>query len=400
MKIKIPNDVKLILQKLENNKHQAYIVGGCVRDALLRIKCKDYDITTDARTNEIKKIFKDYPIIETGIKHGTVTIVINKKNYEITTFRSDGIYLDHRHPEDVKYTNNLEEDLARRDFTINAMAYNEKEGLIDLYNGENDLYSGFIRTVGDGDQRFREDALRILRALRFASTINFSISPLTSKAIFNNRYFLNYVSKERIISEFKQIILSNFGKDIMLEYRDIFYILFPILNQLPFYHYEARIKQLFKAEKNFEIRWAILFSGIYENNIFLSQQPLSNQEVTNIEFLWRYQNIKIPNNEISIKTFLSQIEDDKFLMLIAYQKAINNIDEKQYDDYLESYNNIKKTHQIYRLKDLAINGVDLILLGYKNVEVGNALNFALKKVIEGQLPNDRVVLKNFFSRID
>ena len=199
MKIKLPKNVGYILDKLIKHGYEAYIVGGCVRDSILGLRPKDWDITTSATPKQIIKVFENYKIIPTGLKHGTVTILIDDIGYEITTYRIDGDYEDCRHPKDVVFTSDLKEDLSRRDFTINAMAYNDKDGLIDYFNGYEDLINNkVIRTVGDCDNRFREDALRILRAIRFSAKLNFKIEEDTFIGMFNNTKNLKNISKERI----------------------------------------------------------------------------------------------------------------------------------------------------------------------------------------------------------
>lgn len=188
MIIKLPENVELILSKLNNNGYEAYIVGGCVRDSLLGLVPHDWDICTSALPEQILEAFNDYKIIPTGLKHGTVTIVIDASQYEITTYRIDGEYEDNRHHKEVSFTSNLKDDLSRRDFTINAMAYSPLIGLIDYFNGQDDLNKKIIKCVGDPNKRFNEDALRILRCLRFSSTYNFSIETKTSKSIHDNAY--------------------------------------------------------------------------------------------------------------------------------------------------------------------------------------------------------------------
>ena len=181
MQITIPGDVLTIIEKLEEAGHSAYMVGGCVRDALMGITPHDYDITTSAKPEEIKKVFKK--TIDTGIQHGTVTVIMHGVGYEVTTFRIDGEYKDSRHPKNVSYTDDLTKDLERRDFTINAMAYSKKSGLIDIFNGKEDLERKTVRAVGDPYERFKEDALRILRAIRFAAQLNLRLTKKQKKRL-------------------------------------------------------------------------------------------------------------------------------------------------------------------------------------------------------------------------
>ncbi|UPA29530.1 CCA tRNA nucleotidyltransferase [Terrisporobacter glycolicus] len=215
MKISLPPKVKYIIDKIHENNFEAYIVGGCVRDAILGIKPNDYDITTNATPKTIKNIFRDFKCIETGIEHGTISVVIDEEIYEITTYRIEGEYKDHRRPENVDFTNKLEEDLKRRDFTINAMAYNENEGLVDLFGGKRDIENKIIKTVGNPYDRFNEDGLRMIRAIRFSSKIDFQIEKDTLLAIYNNATIIKNISLERITDEFNKVILSDKPENII-----------------------------------------------------------------------------------------------------------------------------------------------------------------------------------------
>ena len=203
----MPKDVEFIIEEIEKNGFEAFIVGGCVRDALLHKEPEDWDITTSAKPEEIKKIFKK--TIDTGIEHGTVSILLGRNTYEVTTYRLDGKYSDGRHPDKVEFSPLLEEDLKRRDFTINAMAYSKKVGLVDLFEGEKDLKKGIIRCVGVAKERFGEDALRMLRAIRFSAVLGFEIEKNTEKAIVEIAPNLLKVSKERVLVEFNKSLLSS-----------------------------------------------------------------------------------------------------------------------------------------------------------------------------------------------
>ncbi|WP_442871643.1 CCA tRNA nucleotidyltransferase, partial [Aminipila sp.] len=191
MIINLPIDAEKIIKRLEEEGHEAYAVGGCIRDSLLGEQPQDWDICTSAQPEEVMVCFKDYPVIATGIKHGTVTVRLNHRSYEVTTYRRDGVYLDNRRPESVAFVSSLKEDAARRDFTVNAMAYNSAKGLVDYYQGCSDLKAGIIRCVGNADERFREDALRIIRAMRFASVLGFVIEKDTALSMRRNKELLS-----------------------------------------------------------------------------------------------------------------------------------------------------------------------------------------------------------------
>ena len=216
MHIELPENVKYIIDELTSAGYEAYAVGGCVRDSVLGRKPKDWDITTSAEPLEVKKLFKR--TIDTGIKHGTVTVMLKDEGYEVTTYRIDGEYSDHRRPETVEFTSNLSEDLRRRDFTINAMAYNEKDGLIDLYDGIGDIERHVIRCVGNPDERFDEDALRIMRAVRFAAELDFEIDDATRVAAAAHAPELSAVSAERIETELTKLIMSDHPEKLMDAY--------------------------------------------------------------------------------------------------------------------------------------------------------------------------------------
>lgn len=207
MYINLPKSVKFIIEKIKEHGEEAYIVGGCVRDSILGILPNDYDITTSAKPNKIIDIFKGYKIIENGIKHGTVGILIEDEVYEITTYRVEGEYEDNRRPKNVEFTSKLVDDLKRRDFTINAMAYNEEDKLIDYFDGVKDLHDKKIRTVGNPDERFIEDGLRIIRAIRFSSKLGFDIEKETFESIKRNSSILKNISRERVSDEIKKLYL-------------------------------------------------------------------------------------------------------------------------------------------------------------------------------------------------
>ena len=224
--ITLHKDVSYLLSRLESAGYEAYAVGGFVRDALLGREAGDCDITTSALPEQIKEIFSDLRIVETGIKHGTVTVLYGGASYEITTYRVDGEYADNRHPDTVCFTASLVEDLARRDFTVNAMAYSDSRGLIDAFGGREDLDRRLIRAVGDPERRFSEDALRILRALRFASVLDFEIDPDTARAVFTESYRLSNVSAERILVELRKLVGGIGAYRIITEYAEV---LIPLL---------------------------------------------------------------------------------------------------------------------------------------------------------------------------
>ena len=224
--IKFKNEALEFVNLIKDNGFQAYLVGGCVRDSLLGIEPLDYDVTTSALPSQIIDIFSNCKIIPTGIKHGTVTVIYKNIPFEVTTFRTDGMYLDNRHPDSVNFTNELKDDVSRRDFTINSICFDDE--VVDYYNGIEDLNNKIIKSVGDPLVRFEEDALRIIRALRFSVKLGFDIDSNTSNAIHKKKHLLNNVSIERINSEMDKMFMYN-CEIIVKKYYDIFEVIFPHL---------------------------------------------------------------------------------------------------------------------------------------------------------------------------
>ena len=227
MSISLPRDVNTIITRLEGAGFEAFCVGGAVRDSLMGIVPGDWDVTTSATPEEIKKVFSDYKTIDTGIAHGTVTVLCDKTPYEVTTYRIDGEYSDNRRPESVSFTRNLEDDLSRRDFTINAIAYHPTKGIVDLFHGQDDIYNSIIRTVGNAHTRFNEDGLRIMRALRFSAVLGFTIEEETRKAIHENKDLLKNISVERISVELVKLIQGKNAFNVLMEYSDVFSVIIP-----------------------------------------------------------------------------------------------------------------------------------------------------------------------------
>lgn len=227
--ILIPPHALTVVERLERYGFEAYVVGGCVRDSLLGRCPKDWDVCTNALPEEVLRVFRRFHVIKTGLQHGTLTVMVNHQPVEVTTFRIDGSYTDNRHPDSVNFVSRVEEDLARRDFTINAMAYNPTRGLVDAFDGQADLRARIIRCVGEPDARFNEDGLRILRALRFAARYNFGIETETAYSIHRNRHLLENVSVERIFSELKGILIGEGVLGMMQAFPDVFSIIIPEL---------------------------------------------------------------------------------------------------------------------------------------------------------------------------
>ena len=400
MKINLPPKVRYIINKIYENNYEAYIVGGCVRDAILGFEPNDYDITTSASPNTIQEIFKDFKCIETGIEHGTVSVVIEDEIFEITTYRIEGEYKDHRRPDKVDFTDRLEEDLKRRDFTINAMAYNEKKGLIDLFGGKEDLNNKIIKTVGNPYDRFNEDGLRMIRAIRFSSKLNFTIEKETLKAIYDKSFIINNISLERITDEFTKIILSDKPENIKYLFETKLLKYLNISNEdnigklKQFYNEIVILK---KINKNLEKRLALLDYIVEKNNIncksFCNELIYSKKIIKNHNIiLTLLKNIEIDHlNKVEIKKILSGVDRNLLEEYLDISRIIYD-KEKKVDEIIDILSEIEENNECYIIKNLKVNGRDIMSLGYKNKEVGEVLNYLLEIVIEDYTLNKKDVL--------
>ena len=438
-KIILPEDVKRLLNELTSNGFEAFIVGGCVRDSLMGNKPHDYDITTNASVDQMKECFRNYRLIETGVKHGTLTVALNHNNYEITTYRIDSEYEDHRHPDSVTFTADLKEDLARRDFTVNAMAYNEESGLIDLYDGQKDLKAGIIRCVGDPEKRFEEDALRILRALRFASRFSFTIEENTEKALFEKAPLLSYVSIERIQNEFTEILLSENADHYLDRYIDVICVFLPELeimlnfdqnnihHNLDLWHHTLSVVRHCNPDK--ALRWAALLHDLgkyYTVNIGSDNQYhfFNHPEVSAKKTLYILKRMKMDTrttNEIyyyvlyhdypitskrTVKRLLNCMDYDHLYQLVNLKLADNLSQspqffrgEKYFTDMINLINEVRDNNEAYRVTDLAVYGQDLMEFGYRGQEIGNKLTELLELVVNEEITNDRETLMWYLSSI-
>lgn len=400
MKINLPPKVRYIINKIYQNNYEAYIVGGCVRDAILGFEPNDYDITTSASPNTIQEIFKDFKCIETGIEHGTVSVVIEDEIFEITTYRIEGEYKDHRRPDKVDFTDRLEEDLKRRDFTINAMAYNEKKGLIDLFGGKEDLNNKIIKTVGNPYDRFNEDGLRMIRAIRFSSKLNFTIEKETLKAIYDKSFIINNISLERITDEFTKIILSDKPENIKYLFETKLLKYLNISNEDDI----GKLKQFYneivilkKINKNLEKRLALLDYIVEKNNIncksFCNELIYSKKVIKNHNIiLTLLKNIEIDHlNKVEIKKILSEVDRNLLEEYLDISRIIYD-KEKKVDEIIDILSEIEENNECYIIKNLKVNGRDIMSLGYKNKEVGEVLNYLLEIVIEDYTLNKKDVL--------
>lgn len=381
--MKLPKNVDFILKELNKNGYEGYIVGGCVRDYLMGTEPHDYDITTSALPEEVKSIFSH--TVDTGIQHGTVTVVIDKIGYEITTYRIDGEYKDNRHPEEVIFTDKLSGDLSRRDFTVNAIAYNPLNGYVDLFNGRDDINKKIIRGVGVPAKRFQEDALRMMRAVRFSAQLDFSIEENTLKALKDNADLIENISIERIREEFFKLLLSNHNErlDILLNSGMTEYFLPEILNRK--YDY-SKINGL---SKDIVVRLSYVLSHIDSKNVnkIMKRLKTDNKTGAAVTNIVKYVDYKI-TDDYSMRKLIN-LTGENTLNLIEVMGALNNSDMI---NEVNIYNRVK--NDCCTLKSLDLTGNDLMSIGIKGKEIGEVLNKALDLVMKEPNKNNREVLLN------
>ena len=446
MKIAIPKHANYIIKTLQHHGYEAYIVGGCVRDAVLGRNPSDWDITTSAKPLQIKSIFNK--TIDTGLKHGTVTVMMEKEGYEVTTYRIDGTYEDHRRPNEVTFTTSLREDLMRRDFTINAMAYNDKDGLVDLFGGIEDLEKKMIRCVGKADDRFDEDALRMLRAIRFAAQLGFEIDEEAKNAIRRKYRFLKDVSAERIQVELTKTLTSPHPELLKTAYElGMTSVFLPEFDEMmetsqnnPHHKYNVgdhtievmkniqadKVKRLAALlhdvakpvtkstdnagvdlgdnhnKKRAEMSEEILRRLKYDNHTMKAVKHLIEWH----DFRWddeSYAGIK------KVRRLVSKVGIDAFEPLLELQRA-DILGQSSYrqdnklkvlDEVMEIFQEVKRNHDCLTIKDLNIDGVDLIRSGIPaGKRMGIILERLLDMVIEEPKLNQRPVLLELAHKIN
>lgn len=446
MIIKLPENAKKILDTMHKAGFEAYVVGGCVRDALLSREPGDWDITTNALPEDIKKLFKR--TVDTGIEHGTVTVLMDKEGYEVTTYRIDGKYEDNRHPSEVTFTKSLTEDMRRRDFTINAMAYNEKEGLIDRFGGIEDLENKLIRCVGEPTERFSEDALRIMRAVRFSAQLDYEIEEKTKEAIRELASTLSKISAERIQTELVKLLVSDHPEKAKEMYElGITKVILPEFDACmeteqsnPHHMYsvgEHIIKSLGYVRNDKVLRLTMLLHDIAKPltittddegiNHFQGHAQLGAKMAHDI-----FRRLKFDRNTMDRVCNLIKYHDDRFLATSKnVRRVMKRVGEDEFSflldvkyadtmaqsDYFREeklrnieesralYENVKKEGECVSLKKLAVNGKDLIELGVSpGKQIGEVLGAMLDDVIDEPSHNtkeyllDPEQLKSFFPK--
>lgn len=387
---KLSYPVQKCLSILNENGFEAYLVGGAVRDFLHGEPIHDYDITTSALPNQIQQAFSSYPTIPTGIKHGTITVILDDQPIEITTYRTEQAYLDHRHPSQVHFTTSLEEDCARRDFTINALCFHPEEGVIDFFHGEDDLHNHIIRAIGDPNKRMEEDALRILRAIRFSSTLHFEIEPSTKQALFTQKELLSSISIERIREEFHQILLSDDPYLILLEYQEIFTVFLPELHSYTKKDWQTIQNRLSLSSPSLELRYFILLEPLSDPLTPLKRLKLSNAQIQAFKNLVELKDMPI-STAIEQKRLLQRCKVP-FEVLGSLLTVYHGVTP----ELLETLQHLFET-ECLSLKQLQVSGQDLLDLGIPSQQIGNVLNQLLEEVVEERLPNDKDILLSWLT---
>lgn len=399
----MPGNVRFILDRLNRAGFEAYIVGGCVRDSLMGKTPHDWDICTSAKPEQVIEVFNQFRVIPTGLKHGTVTIVKNEKQYEITTYRIDGEYDDARHPKDVTFTTSLTEDLSRRDFTINAMAYNEQNGIVDIFNGMDDIKHKVIRCVGNPEERFSEDALRIMRAMRFAIRYGFNIEEKTFNAMLHKVKLLDKISAERINSELTQIIMgeASIVALMLCKGRNIFTHLFPQLDKAD----ESFVNNISYSEPIISVRLALLFDLPREElEKLLTDLRYDNNTISDVLNVREYGQMVMRDfkEKDSIEYFVKRMMRDIGLgntldalaYSVAYSRAKSDKNaENLYTNMQTVAIQVERENKCYKLSQLALNGNDIKHFGYKGKDIGVVLNYLLEMVMKGVLENNKEVLE-------
>lgn len=432
--MKMNEKAEKIIKMMNDAGEKAYCVGGCVRDILLGKEPHDFDICTSAHPEKTEEILKEFPVIETGIKHGTVTVLVDGEPFEITTWRIDGKYSDNRRPENVTFTPSLEEDLKRRDFTINAMAFDGEE-VIDPFGGKEDLKNGIIRAVGDPNERFEEDALRILRALRFASKLGFEIETKTAVAMHEKKELLKEISAERIFSELKLILCGKDATKVLLDFSDIIGQIIPEIKPTIGFeqHNKHHVYDVYthtavavgSIDPDPTLRLTMLLHDIGKPDVYhfedgqghfyghpevsaeiartvLNRLKCDNATKDTVLTLIKEHDNRFPPEKKSVKRMLGKVGEHNYSLLMKVKRADTDAqsdylkDEKyaQINALINVAKQIEEENECFSLSDLAINGSDLkeFLSGKK---IGPALQKCLSMVIDEKLPNEKQELLAF-----
>lgn len=433
---------KTAVELLKNSGFEAFLIGGSVRDFIMGLPIGDIDITTNATPTQVKEVFNDFRVIETGIKHGTVTVLIDNEPLEITTYRSESAYSDNRHPDSVTFSKSLSDDVVRRDFTMNAIAFDFSDGFCDLVNGIDDIKNQTIRCIGDAQTRFQEDALRILRALRFSSVLGFTIEENTKVAIHKCKDLLHNISAERIRDEFVKLVCGKNAYNVLQEFSDVISVFIPEIKPCINFRQENRhhcfdvythtLKAVEKSSPDPIIRLSLFFHDIAKPLVahfdekgeqhyyghpkksaeitekILTRLRFDNETKNKVVTLVAFHDSPITINKEKapskkrIKKIMSQIGEDLILPLLEIKYCDNTAQHPKFFRGNDFYNScqmiideIINNEECISLNTLAVNGKDLIELGYKGKRIGDMLNTLLDLVISEKLRNNHTELYEY-----
>lgn len=432
LQFKIPSPVTALMSRLEQAGFATYLVGGCLRDSLLGNVPTDWDLATAALPQQVQALFSDARVIETGLQHGTVTVILDGVQMEVTTFRKDGVYADHRRPEQVSFTDHITEDLARRDFTVNAMAYSPAGGLSDPFGGRCDLQNKILRAVGDPIRRFEEDALRILRLVRFSATLGFAVEEETAAAAIKQAPLLKYIAQERILQELEKLLMGKFAVSALRQFTPVIIQVLPELaasvgfDQNNYHHlydvWEHTLHAMEHCAPDRLVRWALLlhdcgkphcytvdfrgdghFYGHAAISAQLSETALerlrmdkrSREEI--LALIYHHDHDLFATDQ-SLRRWLHRLGEDSLRRLLLVKRADNKGQAPKFDRTAEydkaeaALNDLLTREECFSLQQLAINGTDVMALGYTGPAVGEALHRALEAVLAGTCENTRAAL--------
>ncbi len=381
MKPRLDVNTNNLINILQSNGFSAYAVGGCVRDSIMGKAITDFDITTSALPQQVKEVFSNYKTIDTGIRHGTVTVIVNGNPYEITTFRTEDAYTDSRHPDSVTFVSDINTDLSRRDFTMNAIAYNEKEGIVDPFNGISDIDNKLIRTVGDPFKRFQEDSLRILRALRFSSVLGFEIESETATSINNLAHTVNNVSPERIYVEIKKLLCGKNAHNVVKKFTPALNKIIPI---------KGDVSRLSVLPNDFPMRLSYLCG---ESTAEVLNKLCADNNTKRLCKLI-LASTPIPNDETQLKFYISNLGREDASYVIKYRKSVFG------EDKCNKSEEILNQNLCLAVNELAVNGDDILSLGIQGKSISKAQKYLLSSVIKGEIPNQREVLLETLKNLD